>query len=192
MMARLNIRHELPQIGLRRTPGQLETGIIQPRPQGTNRQARSNKTTTQPSVEINNYSSRRAYGHRTMGDLTSELGRRGLSAAQAATSESANKCWSIINNAAKRGNYVVQTAKSEMFSDYQARIVFAVNFIPNPQVRGHPAEVIGEPDLGDISVSFETEPNARIRYTPGSVETYLQNEGFIRNWVSNDKYDIYA
>ena len=79
-----------------------------------------------------------------------------------------------------------------MFSKYQAQVVFGLNFIPDPQVQGHPSEVIGEPDLGDISVDIETEPSARLHYTPGSVETYLENEGSIRHWVSYDNYDIYA
>ena len=193
MLVRLNTRHELPQIGLRQTQGRLdESGIIQPRAQGTNRQARSNKTTTQSQVEINSYSSRRAYGHRTMTDLTADQGRRGLSAAQSATSSHTRKGWAAADNAAKRGNDIVQNAKSEMFSKYQAQTVFGLNFIPDPQVQGHPSEVIGEPDLGDISVDIETEPSARLHYTPGSVETYLENEGFIRHWVSYDNYDIYA
>ena len=68
MLVRLNTRHELPQIAIRQTQGRLdESGIIQPQMHGTNRQARSNKTVTQPSLSVNNYPSRRAYGHRTIG-----------------------------------------------------------------------------------------------------------------------------
>ena len=193
MLVRLNTRHELPQIGFRQTRGHFdETGIIQPRTQGTNRQAQANKTTTQPQIDINSYSSRRAYGHRTMNDLTAEQGQRGLSAAKSATASHTRKGWASAENAAKRGNDIVQNAKSEMFSNYQAQTVFDMNFIPDPQVKGQPAQIIGEPDLGDVSVDIETAPNAKIHYTPGSVETYLQNEGFIRHWISYDNYDIYA
>ena len=194
MLVRLNTRHELPQLGIRQTQARLnESGIIQPRIQNTgNRQARANKTVTQPSLSLNNYPSRRAYGHRTMNDLTLEQGQRGISNAQSATSEHTQEGWSEATNAAKRGNYVVQNARSEMFSNYQARIVFSIDAIPDPQMQGQPNQVIGEPDLGNISVDIETAPSARIRYTPGSVETYIQNEGFIRHWVSYDNYDIYA
>lgn len=193
MMVRLNTRHELPQIAIRQTQGRLdESAIIQPQISGRNRQSSSNQGATQPTLEINSYPSRRAYGHRTMGDLTAEQGQRGKSDVQAATSMHSRKAWAKADNAAKRGDDVVQEIKSEIFSDYEARAVFTFSGIPNPQMQGHPGEVVGEPDTGDISVDIETAPTARIRYTPGSVETYLQNKGFIRHWVSYGNYDITA
>ncbi len=193
MLARLNTRHELPQIAMRQTQGRLDqSGIIQPQVQGTNRQARSNKTVSQPSLDINNYPSRRAYGHRTMNDLTAEQGQRGISNAKSATSSHARQGWAAATNAAKRGDDISQNVRAEIFSKYQARAVFELNFIQDPQIQGQPNQVVGEPDLGDISVDIETAPSARLQYTPGSVETYLQNEGFIRHWVSYDSYDIYA
>ncbi len=193
MMVRLNTRHELPQITMRTTQGRLdESGIVQPRTQGRNQQARSNKTVTQPSLSINSYQSRRAYGFRNMTDLTAERGQRGILDAQAATSQHTQEGWSRATNGARRGNDVVQGIKAEIFSDYQARPVFTTAAIPDPQMQGYQSEVIGEPDLGDVTVDIQTEPTARIHYTPGSVETYLQNEGFIRHWVSMGNYDINA
>lgn len=193
MLARLNTRHELPQIGLRQTQARLDqSGIIQPRVQGTNQQARSNKTVSQPSLSINSYPSRRTYGHRTMNDLTAERGQRGISDARSAASSHTRQGWAAATNAAKRGDDISQNVRAEMFSNYQARTVFELDFVQDPQIQGQPNQVIGEPDLGDISVDIETAPSARIQYTPGSVETYLQNEGYIRHWVSYDNYDIYA
>ena len=193
MMVRLNTRHELPQIAMRTTQGRLdESGIIQPQIRGRNQQARSNKTVTQPSLSLDSYQSRRAYGFRKMGDFTAERGQRGISDAQAATGRHASEAWSKATTAAQPGNDVVQKIKADMFADYQARPVFTTSGIPDPQMQGHPNEVVGEPELSDISVDIETAPSARIHYTPGSVETYLQNEGFIRHWVSTDSYDIYA
>ena len=193
MMVRLNTRHELPQIAMRTTQGRLdESGIIQPQIRERYEQARSNKTVTQPSLSLDSYQSRRAYGFRKMGDFTAERGQRGISDAQAATARHSSEAWSKATTAAQRGDDVVQKIKADMFADYQARPVFTTSGIPDPQMQGHPNEVVGEPDLGDISVDIETAPSARIHYTPGSVETYLQNEGFIRHWVSMDQYDIYA
>ena len=193
MMVRLNIRHELPQIGIRQTLGRIdETGIIQPRARGTNQQAYSNKTVTQPTLDLDSYPSRRAYGDRNMDDFTAERGQRGFSDVRAATARHTRDGWSKIDNGAKRGNDIVQNARAEMFSKYQATPVFSIEFPPDVEVKGHPSEVVGEPDLGDISVDIETAPSARIHYTPGSVETYLENEGFIRRWTTIDKYDIYA
>lgn len=193
MMVRLNTRHELPQIAMRTTRGHFdETGIIQPQIRGRNQQARSNQTVTQPSLSLDSYQSRRAYGFRKMGDFTAERGQRGISDAQAATGRHSSEAWAKATTAAQRGDDVVQKIKADMFADYQARPVFTTSGIPDPQMQGHPNEVVGEPELSDISVDIETAPSARIHYTPGSVETYIQNEGFIRHWVSMDNYDIYA
>ena len=194
MMVRLNTRHELPQIAIRQTQGRLdESGIVQPRTRGgANRQAQINEGTTQPSLSLDNYPSRRAYGFRKAGDLMAEQGQRGISDAQSATGRHASEGWSKATTAAQRGNDVVQKIKADMFADYQARPVFTTAAIPDPQMQGYAGEVVGEPDAGDVTVDIETEPNARIHYTPGSVETYLQDNGFIRHWVSMDHYDIYA
>lgn len=193
MMVRLNTRHELPHIGIRQTFGRLdETAIIQPYTEGNNQQARSNKTVTQPGLDVDNYQSRKAYGHRKPGDLMAEQGQRGKSDVQSATSRHARETWSKATTAAQRGDDIVQKEKSDIFSDYQARTVFTTAAIPDPQMQGHPNEVVGEPDLGDVSVDIQTAPSARIHYTPGSVETYLKNEGFIRSWISYNNYDIYA
>ena len=127
-----------------------------------------------------------------MGDFTAERGQRGISDVQSATGRHSSEAWSKATTAAQRGNDVVQKIKADMFADYQARTVFTMSGIPDPQMQGYANEVIGEPELSDISVDIETAPSARIHYTPGRVETYLQNEGFIRHWVSMDNYDIYA
>lgn len=193
MMMRLNTRHQLPQIGIRQTFGRFdETAIIQPQPEGTNQQSRSNKTVTQPGLSLDTYHSRKAYGFRNHSDLAAEYGQRGRSDVQAATSKHSSETWSKATTAARHGDDVVQNIRAEIFSDYQARTVFTVSGIPPAQMQGQPNEVIGEPDLGDISIDIQTSPSARIHYTPGNVETYLQNKGFIHSWVSYSRYDIYA
>lgn len=192
-MVRLNTRHELPQIGIRQTRGYFdETAIVQPQVQGTNRQSRSNKTVTQPGLDLDSYQSRRAYGFRNHNDQMAQQGQRGLSDVQAATGRHSQTAWTKATTAARPGNDIAQNARAEMFSQYEVRALFTISAVPEVQMQGHPEEVIGEPDLGDISVDIQTAPSARIHYTPGSVKTYLRNEGFIRHWVTQDHYDIYA
>ncbi len=193
MMVRLNTRHELPQIGMRQTFSRLdESAIIQPYSEGTNRQARSNQTVSQPGLTLDSYPSRRAYGFRKHGDLMAEQGQRGQSDVQSATRRHASEGWSKATTAARRGDDIVQKIRAEMFSDYDAHAVFTTSGIPDVQMQGRPNEVVGEPQQSDISVDIQTAPSARISATPGSVETYLKNEGFIRSWVSYNQYDIYA
>lgn len=193
MTVRLNTRHELPQIGIRQTHGRLdESAIIQPQVHGHNQQAQSNKTVTQPSLSLDSYQSRKAYGFRNHGDQMAEQGQRGLSDVQAATSRHAQETWQKATTAARRGNDIAQNDKAEMFSKYRIEPLFTYSGVPPVQMQGRPNEVVGEPEPSDISVDIQTEPSARIHYTQGSVETYLQNEGFIRNWISYDHYDIYA
>jgi hypothetical protein len=193
MMVRLNTRHELPQIGIHQTFGRFdETAIIQPYPEGTNQQARSNQTVSQPSLDLDSYPSRKAYGYRKPGDLMAEQGQRGKSDVQAATRRHAAEGWSKATTAAQPGNDIVQKIKSEIFSDYQARAVFTTAGIPDAEMQGHPSEIVGKPEPSNISVDIKTAPSARIHYTRGGVETYLENEGFIHTWVSYSYYDIYA
>lgn len=121
-----------------------------------------------------------------------EQGQRGKSEVQSSTSRHARETWAKATTAARYGNDITQNARAEMFANYEARTVFTIDAIPDVQMQGHPNQVVGEPQQSDISVDIQTAPSATIRYTPGSVETYLQNEGFIRHWVSMDHYDIYA
>lgn len=192
MMVRLNTQHELPRIAMRTTQGRLdESRITQPRSQGNgNQQARSNKTVTQPGLSLNSYPSRKAYGFKNMTDFTAERGQRGISDVQSGTSRRSQEAWARATNGARRGDDVVQGIKADVFSDYQARMVFTTSGIPDAQMQGYPNEVIGEPDLGDVTIGIQAEASAKIHYTPGSVNTYLQNEGFIRHWVSMGEYDI--
>ena len=61
-----------------------------------------------------------------------------------------------------------------------------------PNIYITPVEVIGEPDLGDVTAEIDTTPSADIHYTNGSASTYLKDQGFIRRWVTMNEYDIYA
>jgi hypothetical protein len=193
MMVRLNTRHELPQIAIRQTQGRLdESAIIQPQIRGTNRQAQANKGFTQPSLSMDSYQSRKAYGFRNHGDEAAEQGSRGLSDIQAKTSRLSQEAWQKATTAARRGNDVAQNAKAEMSAQYEVKPLFTLKHVPNVKVQVHPGEVVGKPDLGECSVDIETAPSAKIRYTMGSVEIYLKNEGFVHHWVTQDHYDIYA
>lgn len=192
-MLRLNIRHQLPQTAIRQQRSHLDEAAVVPAEIHTGtRQARSNKTVTQPTIQIDSYQSRRAYGARTMEDFNRERAQRGLSDVQAGTSGRTQTAWSRAENGAKRGGDIAQQIYNEMMGKYSARTLVGFDLMPGPTISVTPSQVTGDTDVGDVTADINTTAGARISYTPGSAETYIQNEGFIRRWVSEDKYDIYA
>ena len=192
-MLYLNTRHQLPQIAIRQQWGRFtEASAVPATVHGNNEQAQSNKGATQSSIDIDNYPSRRAYGARNMTDYTRERGQKGLSDVQSGTSRKTQEAWTKATNAAKRGDDVQQKAKSDMMSKYTAKMAFELNLMPEPNISAQVSQVVGESDEGDVTAEIEPVFSPKLNYTPGSAETYLAVEGFIRNWVSEGHYDIYA
>ncbi|MBR1398314.1 MAG: hypothetical protein IJ563_12405 [Selenomonadaceae bacterium] len=193
-MLRLNIRHALPQTDIRIQHSRVDDSHMIPAQIHTNnRQARSNKTVTQVRMDIDSYPSRHSYGAKNNTDLTREFGQSGIADVQASTSRHAQNMWSFIDNAAKRGNYIQQQYKGKLFEEANKSGGIEARAIPDPRVTvSQPSQVVGESDLGDVTAEISTTPFASIQITTGSAETYLKDQGFIRRWVSQDKYDIYA
>lgn len=193
-MLYLNTRHRLPQISIHQNWSNLNrSAVVQPQTHGSNEQAQSNKGATQPRTEIENYPSRRAYGSRTMTDYTRERGQKGIADAQAATSERAQRAWAFIEQGARRGNDIPQKYKSVMMSKYStAKNLVNFELMSGPNISVSRGQVVGEPYRGDVTAEVDTQSTAEFEYTPGSAETTLEDRGFIRNWVSDGHYDIYA
>ena len=194
MIPRLNIRHALPQIGIRSRQSTVDDSHMVPAElHNNNRQAQSNKGATQARIDINSYQSRKAYGARNMDDFTSERGQRGISDVQASTSRHAQATWSMIENGARRGNYIQQRAEQAIYSEAKKTRYLEAQFIPNPTTTlVEPSRVVGESDLGDVTYNIDAKSYASIQITTGSAQTYIQNQGFLRGWITEDKYDIYA
>lgn len=193
-MLKLNIRHQLPQIGLRIQHSRVEQAHDNPATiRGHTEQAESRKWITQPRIDIHSYQSRHAYGHSTMGDFTKENGQKGLSDVQAAISAHAQESWAMIDNASKPGNYVVNRAEQQRQADImQQRYLVAIG-IPDPTTTlERRSEVIGDIQVAETQIDFDVPPAPTIEISTGSVETYLQNQGFLRQWTTQDRFDIYA
>ena len=98
-----------------------------------------------------------------------------------------------ISNAGKKGDDIPQQYKSEMMSKYsKADVVVQFNLMPEPTITANEAQVVGTPDEGDVTAEIEPVFSPNVEYTPGSAETYLEDKGFIRRWVSEGHYDIYV
>ncbi|MBQ7198938.1 MAG: hypothetical protein IJS29_06725, partial [Selenomonadaceae bacterium] len=121
-----------------------------------------------------------------------ERGQKGISDAQAATSKRTQIAWSRLDNGAKRGDDIAQQLRSEIFQDYEAEPVYSIEWTKGADVQVQQSHLTGTPDLGDVTATIETTSNADIRTTQGGVETYIRDQGFLRQWVTEDYYDIYA
>ena len=194
MMLRLNIRHALPQTAQQSRPNKLEkSAVIQAQLHGDFQQAQSNRGAAQPVTEINNYPSRRAWGARNMTDFTRERGQKGFADVREATSRKTQEAWDRAENDGKPGNNVIiNRIVSETFSKYTATPVIRIEMMEPPEITVTPSRVVGEPSKSHMAPEIETAPFPAFSYTPGGAETYMKNEGFIRRWITMDKYDIYA
>lgn len=189
---RLNIRHALPQTDLRIKRGTVDRAAVVPAQlHNANRQATSNKGITQSTVDLDNYESRRAWGARNLTDLTREFGQKGLSDVRANRSRTTQIAWSRAENGGKPGNDIKEQIMQEVHASPPETLV-GFDLMRGPTITATPSEVVGESDVGDVTYEIETTPYADIRTTPGSVQTYLSDAGFIRRWISMNEYDIYA
>ena len=193
-MLKLNIRHQLPQIGLRIQHSRVDQAHDnQATMRGHTEQAESRKWITQPRIDIHSYRSRHAYGNSTMDDFTKENGQKGISDVQAAISAHAQEAWSMIDNASKTGNYVVNRAEQQRQADIMQQRELVVVGIPDPTTTlEERSELIGDIRVADAQIEFDVPREPTIEITTGSVETYLQNQGFLRQWTTGDRFDIYA
>ncbi len=190
---RLNIRHALPQTSIRQTHADLEESKVVPAQIHTNdEQARSNKTISQPTTDIQSYQSRRAYGARNLTDLTREFGQKGLSDVRRGTSRRTEEAWTRAEDGAKPGDDILQQVMNNFWARYDAHSVISLELMDGPTIRVNESEIIGETERGDVTAEIETTPFADIRYNRGSAETYMTDKGFIRRWVTMNEYDIYA
>lgn len=193
-MLYLNIRHQLPQISIHQNQSRLDKSAMKPAVvHGNNEQAQSNKGVTQSSIEIDNYPSRRAYGSRTMDDYTRERGQKGISDAQSSVTSRMHRAWSFAEEGAKRGDDIPQKYKSDMMAKYaEAKTLAHFSLMSGPNIRVNEGQVVGEPSQGDVTAEIESEHYADIDFTPGSAETTVADKGFVRAWVTEGHYDIYA
>lgn len=190
----LNCRHRLPQIAVHQTWSRVDKAAVVPAViHGSNKQAASNKGATQAEISIDNYPSRKSIGIKNMTDYTHDLGAKGISDAQSATSRRTQKAWDYIENAAKRGDDIPRKYKSEAMAKYQsAKNLVNFHLMAGPVINVNPSQVVGESDKGDVTVDVQTTSSADIEITPGRAETSIADGGFIRYFVSEGSYDIYA
>ncbi len=190
---RLNIRHALPQTSIRQTHAGLERSKMIPAEIHTNdEQARSNKTVSQPTTDMQNYRSRRAWGARNLTDLTREFGQKGLSDVRRGTSRRTEEAWTRAEDGAKPGDDIMRQVMNNFWARYDAHNVLSFELMEGPIINVNESEIIGESERGDVTAEISTTPFADIKCHPGTAETYVADQGFIRRWITMNEYDVYA
>ena len=193
-MTYLNVRHQLPQIGMNNQLGKFsKTAVNQPEMHGNgHEQAKSHKGITQSQIDIIDYPSRKAYGARNMTDFTAERGQKGFSDVQQGTSGHAQETWRLIEQGPRKGNYQIQKFHQKIYEDKVVRPRFSIDKVPDPEIHGQQAQVVGDIDVGDVTEYSEPAREPDIQFERGNLQTYLDNQGFINRWVSQGQYDIQA
>lgn len=193
-IARLNIRQTLPRIGIRTQRAQLEMHTSKAELHGDYQAPRSNMGATQPTIEMDSYPSRHSYGYTNNEDFAREYGQKGLQDLRQGMAHRNAMAQAMVNNGARPGrNVVVEQVKQEISSRISKQRYMDVQSIPDPKVHITPGKVTGTPDPGHYTTRIDApKDRARGEFTPGKAETYLQQEGDIRRWVTWGKYDTYA
>lgn len=192
-MEYLNIRLTQPMIGMHTRLGQLEAHATPARLHSENRQARSNVGIEQSSISINTYPSRHSYGFTNHADFAKEHGEQGFSDLAKATSGHTQEAWQYIDNAARPGsNEPAATYTREVWSQLKKQRQLVAELIPDPEIHGTPARIVGDVDPGDVTVHIDTDAFAKTHFTPGQVEVYMKQKGEVRQWVTEGHYDRYA
>ena len=190
----LNVRSTLPRIGIHTQLASLETHV-RPAELHTEYQApRSNQTLSQPTIDIDSYQSRTAYGYRTMSDFMSEAAQQGLSDVQSGTSSHTEAAWDMIENGSvpQGSSYIVSQISSKVDAQIARQRYLEVSSIPKPNINITPARLQGDIDPGKDETTAQTYGKADVTFKPGSFEIYLEQQGSIRMWTTEGKYDIYA
>lgn len=99
----------------------------------------------------------------------------------------------MIENAAKSGNYIRERAEQIRQADIMEQRYLVAGAIPDPITTvEEPSRYVGDIDTGDTDISFDLASWPTIQITTGSVETYIRDRGFLRQWTTQDRFDIYA
>ena len=98
-----------------------------------------------------------------------------------------------IDGGAKQGrDPIAQQAHRELSSEIGKQRRIEAQAIPDPEIRVHPAELMGDIDPGRWDYKIQTAEKADVTFNRGHIRIYLEDPGSIHSWVSEGHYDIYA
>ena len=193
-MKYVNIRHELPEIGIRQQHAMGErNGYIQAEMHRDYEAPLADMGWSQIKVDINCYPCRTAYGFLNNTDFAQKYGQQGQQDVAAATSKHTNDGWDMARNGARPGrNVIAQQAKSDFWSQVVKWPQWTAKQIPDPEFTVTPSEIKGQMNVGHDKYSIKPAAHADIAIKTGTAETYIAKEGSIRMWATEGHLDVYA
>ena len=192
--AYMNIRHELPTIGINQQHAKLqsapftapELSVDYTAPQG-------DFSFTQATIDIDQSACWDARGFKTPTALMRDAAAKGEQSIKAVTEKYSSGAWNAARNAAKEGGAMFgRIARQNMMSEVIAWPTWVVQQVPAPEISVTPSQPTGQPDTShtDINWNTTTEVNKDIR--TGSAQTYIDNQGFLNMWMTVGYVDISA
>lgn len=193
-MRYVNIRHQLPQIGIRQQQAMGEkNGYIPAKMKRDYQMPDAAVHATQARVDINSYPSRTAYGFLNNTDFNKKIGDKGWQNIQSFTSKMTQRGWEAARNAARPGYNMPTRPSKEILQDHCAnKTLWTLKTVPDPEFTVTPSRVVGNIDPGHEKYDISTEDHADIKIRTGSAETYIATEGFLRMWTTEGRLDTYA
>lgn len=193
-MKYVNVRHELPAIGIRQQHAKGERNASRPLEMHRDLELpRSDIGWTQLKIDINCYPCRTAYGFLNNTDFAKKYGQQGMQDLAETTSRHTNNGWDMARNGAIPGrNVIAQQAKSRFWSQVVQWKQWTAVDIPDPEFTVTPQQTKGQMNVGHDGYNIEAPHDADIAITTGKAETYIAKEGSIRMWATEGRLDIYA
>ncbi|MBQ1941627.1 MAG: hypothetical protein II352_07030 [Selenomonadaceae bacterium] len=190
----LNVRHQLPQIGIRQQQAMGEKNAYVPAELHHNYEPPvADVYVTPVKVDIDTYPSRTAYGFLNNTDFAKKYGDLGKQNIQSHTSELTQSAWDMAKNGARPGaSKIAAQAKSKFWGEVVQWLGWEAKHVPDPVFTVTPSRVEGQMNPGSDSYDINTTGHADIAIKTGSAETYIAQKGDIRMWTTKGHYDIYA
>lgn len=190
----LNIRHELPRIGIRQQQAATERAPFRPAEMHRNYKAPlADVAATQVTIDIDTYESRKTYGFLNHADFARKYGGEGSADIAANTSAKTQSAWAFVMSGGQSGHdEIVAQAKSELRSQTVKWPTWQATLPPAAKITVHPSEIVGQVDPGSDKMDIQTTAWADVKNRPGHAETYMATKGFVRQWTTVGHYDIYA
>lgn len=191
----MNVRHQLPTIGIRQQQSKINRASVQPAELHSDYQAPVlHQRSTQVKVDIDQYPCRKAVGgFLNNEDFARKYGQEGFQDVKEATSKHTQDGWDAARNAGKKGRVpLIEEAKSLLHNQTIKWPQWEAMVIPPPEFTVTPAELEIDIDKGHYTTDITTENKPNFDYTPGSAETYMKDQGFIRMWATQGYIDVEA